>query len=78
MPKCFGDGRCIITGGYGYHNGYYKPYRCRYNCKLIKCLNCHQPSAPLWILEKNAGKCDKCLKLNHNEYIMKKIFSVKK
>lgn len=52
MPQCFGDDRCIRKEGCGYYNGYVKPYRCRYNCKLAKCFGCGQQTDPLWVLEK--------------------------
>lgn len=74
MPQCFGDGKCITKGGYGYHNGYQKLYRCRYNCKLMPCFYCREISDPYWVLEKNAGMCIGCQKLKHNEKMMNKIF----
>ncbi len=74
MSQCFGDGKCIHRKGHGYYNGYSKLYRCSYNCKLVKCFKCCEQSDPLWVLEINAGLCEKCLIKRRGNRIMDKIF----
>ena len=69
MPRCFGDGKCIIKGTHGY----YKPFRCSYNCKLISCYSCRNSRVPQWVLNE-IGICSNCLKIRRNETIMNKLF----
>ena len=72
---CFGDGKCIKkSNNSSYFGGYYKPFKCPYNCKLVKCYFCKTTQMPKWILLNNGGKCSQCLKLQHNEKIMNNIF----
>ena len=70
MPRCFGNGNCIKKRT----NGYYKPFKCPYNCKLVACYNCKNVTAPLWLLQQGAGSCSECLKLKFNDKMMQKLF----
>ena len=72
---CFGDGKCIKRNiNNQYYGGYYKPFKCPYNCKLVKCYSCKTTQMPKWILINNAGKCSECLKKRHNSIMMQKLF----
>lgn len=70
MVRCFGNGKCIHKRKYGY----YKPYKCAYNCKLLACFYCKKVFLPQWILENNNGRCHTCVKIRHNERMMEKVF----
>lgn len=72
---CFGDGRCIkYNANNYYYGGFYKPIKCPYNCKLVKCYCCEITQMPKWMLLKNAGKCNVCLKKKYYSKIMQKVF----
>ncbi|XWV25904.1 hypothetical protein QJ857_gp1177 [Tupanvirus soda lake] len=73
MTNCFGNGKCIKKR----QNGYYKPFKCPYNCKLVACYHCKKSMIPLWILEHGAGFCSECLRIRHNERMMQKVFKCK-
>ncbi|BCS83373.1 hypothetical protein QLL95_gp0750 [Cotonvirus japonicus] len=71
MVRCFGEGYCIKPKA---DYGYYKPYKCEYNCKLVACCSCQQKYMPQWILDKKHGICDDCRRVRHNESMMAKLF----
>ena len=72
---CFGDGRCIKRNPHSqYYGGFYKPFKCPYNCKLVKCRMCGMTQMPKWMLIDNGGKCANCLKIRHNTIMMQKVF----
>lgn len=72
---CFGDGRCIRRNANSqYYGGFYKPFKCPHNCKLVKCYSCNITQMPKWMLVNNAGKCAECLKIRHNAKMMQKLF----
>ena len=73
MANCFGDGKCIWRA----RNGYYKPFKCPYHCKLVICGMCNISKMPKWILTKY-GKCMNCQKILYNEKMMDKLFQNKK
>lgn len=88
MPRCFGDGKCIKCRGRNIYRenyellnsergpcGFYKPFKCKFNCKLVKCFHCEKTYYPFWILQKHNGYCPECLRLKHNSSIMDKIFN---
>lgn len=69
MHNCYGDGHCIKWRS----NGYFKPFKCPYNCKLVFCQQCRITKMPQYILEKK-GWCEDCQKIRYNEKIMNKVF----
>lgn len=72
---CFGDGRCIKKNSQSqYYGGFYKPFKCSYNCKLVKCYSCGNNPMPKWMLVERGGKCSGCLKIHHNTKMMQKVF----
>ncbi len=73
MTKCFGEGKCIQKREYGY----YKPFKCPFNCKIKLCPTCNNHHEPEWQLEKNDGKCRECLRVKYNELMMSKVFGCK-
>ncbi len=75
MSKCFGNGKCIMKRKYGYH-GYYKPYKCSYNCKLVPCYYCKKTMMPKYFLEDNNGYCTECMRIKYNGKIMDKLFKI--
>lgn len=73
MKQCFGEGKCIKKREYGY----YRPFKCPYNCKVKLCPTCNKHHEPQWILENNSGQCAHCLRIKHNERMMSKVFGGK-
>lgn len=74
MARCFGNGKCIKKRDHGY----YKPFKCPYNCKLVPCFFCKKNPMPLWMLEDNGGRCPHCVRIRHNEVMMQKVFQCQK
>lgn len=68
MVYCFGDGKCIQHG----ENGYFKPFKCKYHCKLIPCYSYGTTKMPKWMLLKKS-RCADCQKMLYNGMMMKVI-----